>query len=215
MECRLFEIMIQKYYDGELSLSERARYENHRAQCERCRKLDADYALVFEGLGDMEIYHPSADFDKRVLAAVDISRYRASVMGRILRRIEFVWQRVPSFARITGVLVVFFIIFLTVFRPLLNVTLQWSERFVNILGSAIVAIQKLAERGPVIVSHLISIESYRAAGETLLDVASRLIAESPVFIVAILSVVLLVILFLIVGRTRLTGKKGENHVSIF
>lgn len=213
MECQIFEIMIQKYYDGELGPSERARYEKHRAQCERCRKLDSDYALVFEGLGDMEIYQPSADFDRRVLASVDISRYRTSVMREVFRKLEFFWKRIPSFARVTGVLVVFFIIFLTVFRPLLNVTLQWSKRFVNILGSGVVAVEKLAERGPIIISHLISIESYRAAGETLLNVARRLIMESPVLIVTVSSVLL--ILIILVGRVRLARRKGENHVSIF
>ncbi len=213
MECQLFEILIQKYYDGELDPAERARYESHRSECERCRKLDADYALVFDGLNDMEVYQPSPDFKRRVLASVDISRYRVSLAGRMARRFQFIWQQIPSPARLAGVLVLFFVIFLTVFRPALSAIIGWSRVLLGVSGSAVVAVNKLAERVPIIISNLISVESYKAAGGTLLDAARQIITESPVFIATLSVAVILVIVFVSLARAHLIRKKGEDHAS--
>ncbi|HUU42806.1 MAG TPA: zf-HC2 domain-containing protein [Planctomycetota bacterium] len=80
--CEEMRELLGGHLDGELSVEDRARLDEHLAGCEACRRELAETARVWEALGVLEGIAPAADLAERV--------YR-----RVLttRRVESVWRR--------------------------------------------------------------------------------------------------------------------------
>ena len=99
MNCRHFEMLIQKYHDGELGAAERAEYQSHLASCPSCLELDAHFAAVFGALDGIPLAEPSPGFDSSVMARVDVTRYRKNAASRIGVAIRRERARIPIPAR--------------------------------------------------------------------------------------------------------------------
>ncbi len=61
---------MQALLEGELSVRERARVEEHLAACARCAAEVDGWRLLFEGLQDLPTLAPRAGFTERVLAGI-------------------------------------------------------------------------------------------------------------------------------------------------
>jgi tetratricopeptide (TPR) repeat protein len=72
MDCHLFALLIERYYDGELDLAERSEYEHHRRLCASCRALDERYAEAHNNLGlclrELDRRDEAAESFRRALA---------------------------------------------------------------------------------------------------------------------------------------------------
>lgn len=215
MECHLFGLLIQRYYDDDLGAVERAEYENHRRACESCRELDRQFSTVFSTLGGIPLFEPAVDFNEKVMAHVDISRYRVSAAQKVANALGAAWDRVPTPVRVGTVLAGIFILFITAYRPFLDFLIVVGNRTLAFLGSGLIVIKELAGRSETLVEYFGSANNYRVAGETLLRAFQKLIATIPVSHVALVSIGILIALVIIIKAARVAWKKGETHVGIF
>jgi len=135
MKCRHFEMLIQKYHDGELGAAERAEYESHMASCGSCRALDAQFAAVFGALGDMPLAEPSTDFDSAVMARVDVARYRKSAVSRAAAAVRSGWDRIPFPARAAAVVAAVFGLFVGVYTPIIGMLASAAGKASAFAGS--------------------------------------------------------------------------------
>jgi anti-sigma factor RsiW len=186
VDCHLFKMLIQRYYDGELDPVAVSDYERHRSGCGDCRALDAEFAALFGALEIIPRLEPSEGFNARVMSRVDVSRYRVSAARRFAALFGGAWNQMPASVRVGTALVGSFLL-LT--RELPN---MWND-LLDILGA---------------------VESYKVAGETLLNALQRSISALPVIYVLI-PLAAFVLLLLLVRITRAIAKKGETHAGIF
>jgi len=215
MECHFFRMLIQRYYDSELDPAEQAEYENHRRTCSLCREMDRQFAGVFKALDDIPLFAPSRNFNEKILVQVEISRYRIGLPRRISNAISGVWDRVPSPVRVWGTAAVVFSLFVTVYRPFLDLIVSMGEKTVFFLGTGLLALRELPGRSEIILKYLSSATNYKVAGETLLRALQKVVFGIPLSHIAIGVVALLVVLFVVIRTTRTAWKKGETHVGIF
>ena len=113
MKCHLFRMIAQKYYDGELDPAGRAEYENHARECARCGEFDREYSFLFAALDDIETYEPSPEFNLRVMANVDVARYRVGAARKAWISIRSGWNRLPSAVRVTAAIAAVFGLFVS------------------------------------------------------------------------------------------------------
>jgi len=64
---------VQALLEGELSVSERARLEEHVAACARCAAEVDGWRVLFEGLQDLPTLAPREGFTDRVLAGIQVA----------------------------------------------------------------------------------------------------------------------------------------------
>ena len=215
MDCNLFKLLIQKYYENELSPVERAEYESHRNSCENCRKLDREFALIFSALDDLTVYEPSADFNSKVLSRIDISRYRKGIASRLISAVNGYWYRLPAPARfITATGIILFAIIVSV-NPVLEIFVTALSKGTIFVAWLANQFQSILDRLTPTVSAIFSIDVYEIAGRTILR-AFKLTAESEMFkgvSLTILIVVLMVALFEIIKKQA--RRKGETNVCIY
>ncbi len=213
MDCRLFEILIQRYYDGELDPVAISEYERHRRGCDACRALDAEYAALFGLLGEIPMFEPSDRFDAAVMSRTDISRYRVGAARRLTSLIGGTWNRMPASVRVGSALAAVFALFVTIYRPLLQFLIDMVGGAATLLGSVLLLARELPDMGNDLIGGLGTIESYRTAGETVLNALQRVASALPVTYILIPFVAVVLLLFL-VRITRAIAKKGETHVGI-
>jgi len=213
VDCRLFEILIQRYYDGELDPVAISEYERHRRGCDACRALDAEYAALFGLLGEIPMFEPSDRFDAAVMSRTDISRYRVGAARRLTSLIGGTWNRMPASVRVGSALAAVFALFVTIYRPLLQFLIDMVGGAATLLGSVLLLARELPDMGNDLIGGLGTIESYRTAGETVLNALQRVASALPVTYILIPFVAVVLLLFL-VRITRAIAKKGETHVGI-
>ncbi len=215
MECHLFRILLQRYHDGELDPAERAEYERHMARCTACRELDHQFTAVFEALDGIPLLAPADDFNARVMAQVDVSRYRARRRRRAFRAIENVWWWVPRPIRIAMPVCVAFALFAGVYKPVLEFLLVAGQRALAFAGSGLLVIKELAGRSESVIEFFSSAAHYRIAGEVLARTVHRIATEVPVAYVGLAAVALVFVFYVIVRATRIAWNKGDTNVGIF
>jgi hypothetical protein len=215
VNCHLFKALIQEYYDGELDSIERAEYENHRRLCSGCQEFDRQFASVFEALGEIPLFEPSDDFNGRVLAPGDISRYRVGAVGRALNVLGGVFERAPAPIRVGGAIAVVFALFVAAYRPFQQILISLGEKSANFLGSGLLIIVEAARRPETILRYFRSTTNYKVAGETLLRISQKVISGIPFSHIGLVIAVILIMLFLVIRTARIAWKKGETHVCAF
>jgi hypothetical protein len=215
MECRHFGLLIQRYYDGELEPAERAKYENHRAECRACGKLDAQYAAVFEGLSRIPMAEPSAGFNNSVLARVNIARYRTSPVRRFFQSIRGGWIYLPARLRVTATIAAVFGLFVAVYTPVIGLFAAGARKAAAVIGSGLYIVRRLLEDPSRVSSYFKTSTNYKLAGKILMDTFERQISGIPVSHFMLITAVAVVALILVVRSTRAVWKKGETHVGIF
>ena len=71
MTCEDSKTYLPAYLDDELDVSENLQVQKHLAGCADCRKAQKEHLVLHSALRDAGLYaHPSADFAKRIDAAV-------------------------------------------------------------------------------------------------------------------------------------------------
>jgi len=214
VDCHLFKILIQRYYDGELDLVAISDYERHRRGCGNCRALDAEYAALFGALGDIPRFEPSDRFNAEVMSRVDISRYRVGVARRFAGLIGGTWNRMPASVRVSTALAAVFALFVTIYRPLLQLLIDMLRGTATFVGSILLLARELPNMWNDLADGLGAVESYKVAGETLLNALQRVASALPVIYILIPFIAVVLLLFL-VRITRSIAKKGETHAGIF
>ena len=215
MECHLFGLLIQRYYDDDLGAVERAEYENHRRTCAPCLEKDRQFAAVFNSLGNIPLFEPAEDFNEKVLSRVDISRYRASAIRKAMNALGAAWDWVPTPVRVGTVLAGAFVLFITAYRPFLDLMIAVGNRTLTFFGSGLILIKELAGRSETLIKYFGSANNLKVAGETLLRTMQKLIATIPVSHVALVTAAVLIALVIIIRTARVAWKRGETHVGIF
>lgn len=66
------EELLQAFLDGDVPKRERRRIEEHVESCARCSDELAHWRGLFEGLDALPMHRPSADFEARVMAGVQV-----------------------------------------------------------------------------------------------------------------------------------------------
>jgi len=214
MECHLFRMLIQRYYDGELDPAERSEYENHRRGCGECRVLDGRFALVVGALDDAPRFEPSADFNRRVLSHVDVAAYRVSPARAALRAIGRGWNGMPIPLRNSAVIAAVCAVFIAVYKPLLDYMIMTIRQGAEALWSGTLLVRELGGRIALLWRSIGTVRNYEVVGQTLLRAFHHIVSGlNPVQVaLAIASLVLVaVVLHRMLGAAR---RKGETDVCI-
>lgn len=214
MDCRLFSLLIERYYDGELDAAERAEYENHRRGCEGCRALDARYALIDSALARMPLFEPSPEFNKKVMARVDVSAYRKSPAERALGALGALWNAAPAPVRNGAAIATVCVVFIAIYKPLLDSMVAVLRQGADGLWSGMMFMKAFLGKAEVVWEGIGALETYRVVGQTLARALQRYAAGlHPVQVAAALaaSIVIVFVLYRTLGAAR---GKGETNVGI-
>ncbi|UCF05052.1 MAG: zf-HC2 domain-containing protein [bacterium] len=214
MDCHLFHMLIQRYYDGLLDAIERADYENHRRTCPACRLADSEHATVFRALDGIPRLVPSQSFNAKVLAQVDISRYRVGAAKKVSNAIGRGWFWIPFPVRVGIGISAVFALFVTAYGPFIDFFASLGERFTALIGSGMIAVRELAIRSETLIKSLGSATNYRLAGEVLLATFQRWIAGLPLSYIVMATAVMIIVLLFAIRAARTAWSKGETHVSV-
>ena len=214
MDCHLFEMLIQRYYDGELDPVAISDYERHRHGCDRCRALDAEYAALFGVLGGIPRFEPSERFDAAVMSRIDVSRYRVNTLKRFAGIFGGTWNRMPASIRVGASLTAVFALFITIYRPFLRFLIDILQGTATFIGSILLLTRELPNMGSDLMESLGALENYRIAGETLLNALKRVVSAVPLSHILIPIAVVILLPFL-VRITRAIAKKGETHAGLY
>lgn len=215
MNCDLFKMLIQRYHDGDLDLAGMAEYENHMRSCDGCRRLDSQFTGIFEALEGLELLQPSPDFNKNVMAGVDISRYKVRVSRKVWLSVRSFWRGLPAPVRATGIIASVFALFISVYTPFLLMMISAGKKLVAMTGSGLYIIRRIIDEPALMINYLNSFEKYRVAGKVLFKTIDRQIEGIPLTYYGLTAVAAAIVLFLVIRMTRTGWKKGEPHVSIF
>ena len=214
MDCGLFRMLIQRYYDGELGLGEMAEYENHRQSCARCARLDAEFAGVFSALGGIAHFEPSEDFDAKVMARVDVSRYRVSAARKGWLALRGFWRGLPAPVRATGIVASVFAVFVGVYTPFLMMMLSALRSLAGYGMSGLYLLRRIVDDPDMLMNFLIRMEKYRVAARILLKTVQRQAEGIPLAAFVLTAVSAALIVYVLLRSTRGLWKKGETHVGI-
>ena len=214
MDCHLFEMLIQRYYDGELDPVAISDYERHRHGCDRCRALDAEYAALFGVLGGIPRFEPSERFDAAVMSRIDVSRYRVNTLRRFAGIFGGTWNSMPASIRVGASLTAVFALFITIYRPFLRFLIDILQGTATFIGSILLLTRELPNMGSDLMESLGALENYRIAGETLLNALKRVVSAVPLSHILIPIAVVILLPFL-VRITRAIAKKGETHAGLY
>jgi hypothetical protein len=214
MECHLFRLLIQRYYDGELDPAERAEYENHRRRCEDCRAIDGRYAVLVAALDKVPHLAPSAGFNRRVLSRIDVAAYRVGPARRAVRAIGSGWNAVPVPLRNGIVVAAVCALFIAVCTPLLDYMILTIRQGAEALWSGMIFMQGLGPRIEAIWRSIGAVRNFEVAFQMLLRAFHRMAAGlNPVeaVLVIVVGVLVAVVLHRMLGAAR---RKGETNVCI-
>jgi anti-sigma factor RsiW len=214
MECGHFDLLMQRYYDGELGPAERAEYENHRRQCVACRELDGSFALLVAALNDAPLFEPSPGFSARVLSQVNIAAYRTSPARKALVALGRLWGGMPVAVRNSAVIAFIGVVFIAVYKPLLDSMVSTIGRGAIALWSAIVIVQELVKKMGFVVRGTGTAQNYEVVGRTLVRAFRHAAAGMNLVQVTLVVTALIfvgIVIFRMVGSAR---RKGESNGSI-
>lgn len=213
MDCHLFKLLVQRYYDGELDPVAVSDYEQHRRSCRACRELDAEYATFFAVLRDIPKLEPSHSFNADVMARVDISRYRVRAGRRVAGIFSGAWGFLPAPIRIGSVVAVVFAFFVTAYGPFLDLLINALRGAATLVGSIMVFVRELPGVGKNLLTYFSEVENYRLAGVTILKTFQRVASELHVTYI-MMAIAAVVLLLFIVRIARVAARKGETHAGI-
>ena len=214
MNCRHFEMLIQKYHDGELDAVEVAAYENHLESCPSCMELDVQFAAVFGALDEIPLAEPSLRFDANVMARVDVARYRKSALSRAGVAIRGGWDRLPFPARVASGIAAVFGLFIAVYTPMIGMIAATTGKAATLVGSGLYIVRRVIEDPSVIGNYLATSTNYKLAGRILLETFEKQVSGIQLSHIVIAGLSAAVLVVLIVRATRTAWSKGETHVSI-
>lgn len=214
MNCRHFEMLIQKYHDGELDAAEMAEYENHIESCPSCMGLDAEFASVFGALDEIPLAEPSPGFDMGVMARVDVARYRKSAFSRAGAVVRSGWDRIPFPARVAGGIAAVFGLFIAVYTPMIGVIVAAAGKTASFVGSGLYIVRRIIEDPSVVGTYLTTSTNYRLAGRILLETFEKQVSGIQLSHIVVAGLSAAVLVILVVRATRIAWSKGETHVSI-
>jgi len=215
MECHLFRLLIQRYYDAELDPAQRSEYENHRRGCGECRALDGRFAFLVGVLDNVPRFEPSADFNRRVLSHVDVAAYRVSVPRAALRAIGRGWNGMSIPLRNSAVVVAVCAVFIAVYKPLLDYMIMTARQGAEALWSGTLLVRELGDKIALIWRSIGTVQNYEIVGQTLLRAFHHIVSGlNPVQV----AVAIAAVVFVAVALHRVFGaaqRKGESDVCIF
>jgi anti-sigma factor RsiW len=214
MDCHLFRLLMQRYHDGELEPAERAAFEHHRSGCGECRALDARFALLVGALDAAPRFEPSAGFDARVLACVDIAAYRVSPVRRAFRAAERRWSAAPVALRNAAVIAALCALFIAVYKPLLDSMIATIRQGTEALWSGIVIFQQIGHRVETIWRSAGTVRNYEIVGQMLLRAFRRFGAGAGATEIALAIASLVVVALVLYLMRAAARRKGETHVCI-
>jgi len=214
MDCHLFRLLIQRYYDGDLDKVERAEYESHRRRCEVCRAEEASFAHVFSILSDVPRFEPSSDFNARVLARVDVAGYRVDPVRRAARGIGRGWNAVPVPLRNGAVIAAIFALFIAAYRPFLWYLVSVMEQGAESVSSGLLVLRALVEKIAIVWKGSDALRQYEIAGQTLLRSLQKLFGGMHPFEIALLLVSVVLVVLVLYRTVAAARRKGETHVGI-
>ncbi len=214
MNCRHFEMLIQKYHDSELGAAERAEYENHLASCSSCMELDMQFAAEFGALDEIPLIEPSPGFDSGVMARVDVARFRKSAASRAGAVVRGGWDRIPFPARVAAGIAAVFGLFIVVYTPMIGIIFGLAGKAASLAESGLYLARRIIEDPSAAGNYLATTTNYRLAGRILLETFEKQVSGIQLshLVIAGLSSVVLVVL--VVRATRIAWSKGETNVSI-
>ncbi len=214
MDCDLFRLLIQKYYDGELDPAEKARFEAHRAECPKCRAAGNDFLEVFETLQGIDRFQPSEQFNSRVMAKVDTGKYRENVLRKFVRDINWKWNAIPAWARIAGSLTAAFVFFMYVFRPVYLEIVEAARKTVLFLLSAAVLLRRAGDLYERVINYLNSDPGFIVAARVLAGKVVQFLREIPAGFYVAGALIAVLIIYMLLKFARTSWRKGESHVSV-
>ncbi len=214
MDCRNFELLVQKYHDGELDAAMMAEYESHLVSCGACRELDAGYAYVFEALEDLPLAEPSPSFDAAVMSRVDVTRYRTSVARRAAAAVRGGWDWLPKPVRVSAGIFAVFGLFTAVYTPIIGMLAAAARDAFSFIGSGLFIARRIIDDPSIISKYLSTSTNYKLAVRILLETFEKQISGIQVSHLAIAGLSAVIIVILVVRATRIAWSKGETHVSI-
>ncbi|HMA75886.1 MAG TPA: zf-HC2 domain-containing protein [Candidatus Krumholzibacteriaceae bacterium] len=214
MDCNLFSLLIQKYHDGELDRAMEAKYEKHLAGCEKCEAMDARYSELFSAFEKMEIYQPPEGFNGKVMANVNIRKYRKNLLSGFLSLIARRVNILPGYIRVASAVTAAFALFMYIFRPVFMYMISVLESFVGFASSsAYLLVKQTSAVFEIVVNYFNSDPEFLLAATILLRKSKGIIGEiSGVYLVAVFLLVFLIVVT-ITGVLRSMLQKGESHVS--
>jgi hypothetical protein len=214
MECGLFRLLMQRYYDGELDEAERAEYENHRRRCDACRVMDNRFAHLIAALDETPLFEPAFDFNRRVLARVNVGAYRRSPVSGVFDAIGRCWGAIPVPVRNGAIIALVCAAIVAVYKPFLDYIVSTVEQGAIALWSGMAVMSGLLDKVGVVWNGMGTARNYEVVGRTLLRTFRRAVpGSSEILIVAVVAA--LVLIGIIVSRRLIAARnKGETHVSI-
>ncbi|MCK4537191.1 MAG: hypothetical protein KAV42_00200 [Candidatus Krumholzibacteria bacterium] len=215
MDCHLFKMLIQRYHDGELDRAGMAEYEEHRRNCQLCERLDTAFDGIFSALGDMEVMEPSSDFNMKVMARVDVSRYKVRAARKVWLSARGFWRGLPVPLQATGIISSVFVLFIAIYTPFLLMMVSAGKKLLGMTESGLYVIRRLFDDPQRILNYISSVEKYRVAGKILVKTMQRQVAGIPLTHFAMMAIAAMVILYVVFRTAQGSWKKGETHVSIF
>jgi hypothetical protein len=215
MNCHLFKMLIQRYHDGELDRGDMAEYEEHRRNCHQCERLDMTFSGIFTVLEDMEVIEPPSDFNMKVMARVDVSRYKVRAARKVFLSVRGFWRGLPVPVQATGIISSVFALFIAIYTPFLLMMVSSGEKLLGMTESALYVIRRFFDDPQRILNYISSVEKYRVGGKLLVKTLQRQVADVPLTYFAVTAIAATVILYIIFRTAHGFWKKGETHVSIF
>ena len=214
MDCRLFELLMQRYHDGDLDRVERAEYESHLRGCASCRDAEARYARVVSMLGSVPRFEPSSDFNARVLARVDVAAYRLTPVRRAARAIEHAWRAMPVPLRNGGLVVGAFALFVAAYRPFFWYLVSIVEQGARSASTGALFLRALLEKIASVSKGSGTLRQYQVAGETLLRALQKLFGGMHPLEIAVLYVSVILVVVVLYRRVAAARRKGETNVGV-
>ncbi|MBU8920386.1 MAG: zf-HC2 domain-containing protein [Bacteroidales bacterium] len=215
MDCHLFKMLIQRYHDGELDRAGMAEYEEHRRSCHQCESLDTAFAGIFSVLEDMEVMEPDSDFNMRVMARVDVSRYKVRAARKVFLSVRSFWRGLPVPLQATGIISSIFVLFTAIYTPFLLMMMSAGKKLLGMTESGLYMIGRFFDDPQRILNYISSMEKYRVAGKILVKTIQRQVDGIPLTYFAMMAISAIVILYVVFRTAQGFWKKGETHVSIF
>ncbi len=212
MDCHLFTLLIQKYYDGELERAVEAEFETHLAECKECRAIGDSYYEAFSALEGMGVYQPLPEFNDRVMAHVNVRKYRKSLFAEILGTLYRRWNLLPGFIRIGGAVTGVFAMFMYIFRPVFLYLLSKGGSLLTFVASAAAFLKESRAGLDIIVNYFKSDPEFILAATILFQKLKGMTVEIPIGYFVSAFVLICLVVLMVAGVSRSSWRKGDSHV---
>ena len=212
MDCHLFTLLIQKYHDGELERAVKAEFETHLAGCKKCQELESYYSEAFSALENMQVYQPSTAFNNRVMAKVNVRKYKRSFLAVILGRISGRVNLLPGYIRVTGAVAGVFALFMYIFRPVFLYILSAGESLIGFTATLADVFKRSRTIIDIVVNYFKSDNGFVLAVMILFRKIKEIAAQIPMGYFITVFVLACLVVLLVARISRSTWRKGESHV---